>query len=891
MSEDRTRQRLARALSLAALPLLLACEPRTERRPPVQPQTEAAIQALVFSRTVGFRHASIEDAKRFLSAIPAQEGIACTITEDPSQFTDATLARFDLVVFANTTGDVLDAEQQAALERFLRAGKGFVGVHAAADTEHDWPFYRELLGASFVSHPPATVELTVTVEHGGHPATAHLDPRFRFEDEWYNFDRNPRASSSVLLTIDENSGAAPEPDLVMGADHPVAWSREHEGARVFYTNLGHRPETWKNPVFRRHLLEAMRWAAQGGGFGHAVLTRALKNPMALAVTPDNDVYVIERTGEVLRYSAQTGAVTLALKLEVDTAHENGLLGIALDPDFPSDRRVYLYYSAPLADPVPTTGPPGRNVLVSYEAREDGSLDPDTRVELLAVPSERRCCHEGGALAFAPDGTLLLSTGDNTNPFESEGAAPIDGRPGRERFDARRTAANPFDLRGKILRIRRDGTIPAGNLFPPSGELGRPEIYAMGVRNPFRIAADPEDVRLFWGDVGPDAFADSARGPRGYDEINVALAPGDFGWPYCIGKNLPYASFDFTTGKAGPLFDCTRRVPAVVAYDYGTPTYAALGTGRRDTGEFVGRTAVAGAVYRAPADAPFALPPRFAGTLLMAEWARDRLAVVDVDAAGALRSVERFLGSAPWRRPVDIEVARDGAIYVLEYGSGFWGDNPDAALSRVEYAAQGRLSPAARLEASTSSGPAPLEVRFSAAASTAPPGERIVRYMWSADGGPPVESDSPEHTVQFETTGTHWVTLRVATDTGSVSQPVSETVVVGNAAPTVRILAPDPGLRIVPGNPVALAGEAHDPEDGPAPCADLTWNVSLGHDAHAHPVTTLTGCETSFVPDLGDHGDTEGLRFYAIELVYTDRGGPNGEPPLTGRHGIKLELLQ
>ena len=622
--------------------------------------------------------------------------------------------------------------------------------------------------------------------------------------------------------------------------------------------------------------------------GRAVLTRDAKNPMALAVTPERDVYFIERTGELRYYSARTGVVSTAAMLEVDTSHEGGLLGIALDPAFEQNGYLYLYYSAPLSGEPEPLSPPGENLLVRVQTRADGSADLDSASVLLRVPSERRCCHEGGSLAFGADGTLFLSTGDNTNPFESDGRAPLDGRPGRELFDARRTSGNPFDLRGKILRIHTDGSIPADNLFPPSGELGRPEIYALGVRNPFRIAPDPETNRLYFADIGPDAYDDGPRGPRGFDELDVADAPGDFGWPFCIADNLPYPAVDYATGELGEPFDCSMRTGATLAYDYGTESHVELGTALTDDGSFVGRMLVAGAVYRSTADAPFALPDEYEGAVLLAEWTRDRLLAAQVDGDGRLAHLERLFAAETFRRPIDLEVGPDGAIYVLEYGSSFWGDNPDAALSRFEYGS--RLSPAAVITPSATVGAAPLAVAFSASESRAfGDGETLVRYDWDFDADGEADAHGEAVTHVFADSGEHTAALRVVSSSGARSEPVSVRIVVGNSPPAVRVLSPDSLTIAFSGVPVALKGEAFDAEDGAAACEELVWTVSLGHNAHAHPAETLTGCDATFVPDARNHGLTGEYLFYAIELAYTDHGGPGGEPPLTARKGLSLEV--
>jgi len=884
----------------AATPTATSSVTVTSTPTPTVTATPGPLAVLLFTRTEGFRHPSIDDAVRVLTALPSDAGIIVTHTEDAALFTDAELARFDVVLFANTTGDVLDDPEQAALERFVRAGGGFVGVHSAADTEYEWPWYGRLIGAYFTSHPILPLEVTVTTEDNTHPATAHLPATFQFTDEWYNFDRNPRFDHVILLTVDEAGFTLPNfppgrPS--MGADHPVAWYKEFEGGRSFYTNLGHRPETWDDPRFQTHLLEGIRWAARPVQYHRIVLSEKASNPLALAVAPDGRVFYIERTGELRFWDPATGRVTDAALLTVDTEHENGLLGVALDPGFASNSFVYLYYSEPVPEPPPASGPPGENVLSRFVLRPDGTLDLDTRFDLLRVPSERECCHEGGSLAFAPDGRLLLGTGDNTDPFAARGFAPLDERPGRERYNSQRTAANPFDLRGKILRINPDGSIPAGNLFPPSGENGRPEIYTIGCRNPFRIAVDPVSGRLFWGEVGPDAINDAPRGPRGYDEINFADAPGNYGWPYCIADNIPYADWDYETDMPGPLFDCSAMTPPVLAYDYLTVSQLALGNGVTTEGNpggipglpFSGRTAIAGTFYRTPSGpAPFALPPPYTDVLLMTDWTRDVIATVELGEDDQLQRVARLVPFERFLRPIDLDVAPDGALYVLEYGSGYFGDNLDAKLSRVEYSVDSVLSPAAVNRAEPSAGRAPLTVRFSSEGSRAPgrdPG--IAAYEWDVDGDGRIDGTGPTFEHTYTANGVYPAALTVVGRSGRRSVPMVAEVIVGNSPPTVVITEPADGVVVDAGTFVTLRGAASDVEDGTVDCMNLVWDVRLGHNAHSHPLNNVTGCEASFFAGLAGH--TFGDLFYAVELRYTDGGGSSGEPPLTARAGIRIRV--
>ncbi|CAM02268.1 hypothetical protein A8924_3383 [Saccharopolyspora erythraea NRRL 2338] len=213
-------------------------------------------RVLVFSKTAGYRHESIPDGVDAVRRLGAEHGFAVESTEDSKVFHDGNLARFDAVVWLSTTGDVLDDAQQRAFERYVRGGGGYLGVHAAADTEYDWPFYGRLVGAYFASHPeiqPATVR----VEGARHDSTAHLPRRWERTDEWYNFRTNPRESSHVLLSLDESSYQPG--DGAMG-DHPIAWCHRVGDGRAFYTGGGHTAQSFADPDFRRHLLGGIRTA-------------------------------------------------------------------------------------------------------------------------------------------------------------------------------------------------------------------------------------------------------------------------------------------------------------------------------------------------------------------------------------------------------------------------------------------------------------------------------------------------------------------------------------------------------------------------------------------------------------------------------------------------------
>lgn len=213
-------------------------------------------EVLVFTRTAGFRHDSIEAGAAAVAELARQAGLSPTVTQDPAAFSDARLADVAAVVFLNTTGDVLDGPQQSALERYVTSGGGFLGIHAAADTEYGWPFYAELVGARFAGHPAVQAGI-VTAEGGAHPAVAHLTSPWQRVDEWYAFDRNPRGTSRVLATLDERSYTGG----TMGADHPIAWCRVVGGGRSVYTAGGHTAESFGDGAFRQHLLGALQVSA------------------------------------------------------------------------------------------------------------------------------------------------------------------------------------------------------------------------------------------------------------------------------------------------------------------------------------------------------------------------------------------------------------------------------------------------------------------------------------------------------------------------------------------------------------------------------------------------------------------------------------------------------
>jgi glucose/arabinose dehydrogenase len=350
------------------------------------------------------------------------------------------------------------------------------------------------------------------------------------------------AAAGVLALLLTTSPAAAQPDGPAGQDR----SRAADGAA----------------------------AAAVGDFQQVTLAKGVAEtgePMTLAVLPDRSVLHTSRDG-TLRLTNAAGTTSVAGKLDVYSHDEEGLQGVAVDPGFASNRHVFLYYAPKLTTPggdAPSDGAAadfapfdGVNRLSRFVLRTDGTLDLGSEKKILDVPASRgTCCHVGGDIDFDAQGNLYLSTGDDTNPFASDGFTPIDERASRNpAFDAQRSSGNTNDLRGKVLRIKvtADGSysIPSGNLFPPGTAKTRPEIYAMGFRNPFRMSVDKATGVVHLGDYGPDSgTADPARGPEGQVEFNRITEAGNYGWPYCTGKNDAYTDYNFATGASGAKFDC------------------------------------------------------------------------------------------------------------------------------------------------------------------------------------------------------------------------------------------------------------------------------------------------------------------------------------------------
>jgi len=786
------------------------------------------LNVLVFSKTEGFRHESIEDGIALLEQLSLEHDFSYYATENAKHFQEKNLKYYDVILFMNTSGDVLNDAQQLEMQRFIQAGGGYVGVHAAADTEYDWPWYGQLVGAYFNGHPnnPNVRDAEVERWDSTHISTAHLPARWPRTDEWYDY-KDIQADNGILLNLDEDSYEGG----TTGDPHPIAWYKEFDGGRAWYTGGGHTRESFSEPEFVQHLWGGLQWAAGDGKsvdysqagvvpaenrFEKVVLANNLDEPMELDMLPDGRLIFVERKGDIKIYDPQSDEIATVDHLDIHTEFEDGLLGMALDPNFAENKWIYLFYS-PLGDE------PKQHV--SRFVFQDDKLNRDSEKVLLEIVTQRdECCHSGGSLEFGPAGNLWFSAGDDTNPFDSDGYSPSDEQPGRSPWDAQKSSANTMDLRGGVGRItpQADGTytIPDGNLFPKDGSIGRPEIYAMGCRNPYRISIDSETGFLYWGDVGPDAGKDSLRrGARGHDEVNQARTAGFFGWPYFIADNKPYYEYDFALKTSLKAHDPEKPInnspnntgakelppanPAFIYYPYAeSEEFPLVGTG--------GRNAMAGPVYHMknyPEDAG-RFPEYYDGKLFTYDWMRGWIMAVTMNEQGDFVSMERFMPSHKFSNPNDIIMGPNGDFYMLEYGTAWFSKNKDARLVHITYNAGNRM-PMPQLTAPNSAGAVPFEVAFSSEGTEDPDGDNLT-YHWDFGDGSTSKEASPSHT--YIEPGNYDVRL-IVTDSDGESGESTMTIGAGNAPPELSIAFEGNKSFYWPGEDLEYEVQISDHEDG------------------------------------------------------------------------------
>lgn len=528
-------------------------------------------------------------------------------------------------------------------------------------------------------------------------------------------------------------------------------------------------------------------------FEQNVIADGLDEPLQLDFDNDGYVYWIERKGGVKRVHGDSFQIDELGAIPLYQGEAPGLVGLLLDRDFERSRHLYIYYSA-VADN-------GDMRLSRFTLASDNTIDMDSEIVILDIPWEQPdSFHFGGGMTWDSDGNLYLSTGDATQASQYEAIHYINDEDSTDVFDAARTAGNTNDLRGSILRItpQPDGsyTIPEGNLFAEGMANTRPEIYIMGNRNPWRLSIDSHTGYLHWGEVGPDAGADSEEyGAMGYDEFNVARKAGNFGWPFSYGGR-PYAQYDYETKTFGELHNLQaplnrspnntglRELPPVeqslIAYPYGvSEEWPILGS--------AARSAVGGPVFRRAdfaTDAPRVFPDYFEGKWLVTDYVRNWIMVITMNQDRTeVLDIERLLpdGQMIHNEPLDMAFSPAGDLYLVEYGI-----NGQGRISRIEYNA-GNRAPVARAGSDRKSGAIPLELQLSSEGTVDYDGDDL-DYLWtirSEAGGIVQQFSEPDPLLKLEKAGIYLFELMV-TDPDGASGSDRFKVVAGNENPEVKL---------------------------------------------------------------------------------------------------------
>ena len=544
---------------------------------------------------------------------------------------------------------------------------------------------------------------------------------------------------------------------------------------------------------------------------------SLNEPMAFEVLRDESVIIIERQGSIKKWDAANAVMKSIGKLAIFNESEQGLVGMTLDPHFETNHWIYLYYA-----PLESAG-----FELTRWTLENDTLLPKTKKVLLEVPSNRtNTSHTGGGMTWDKAGNLYLTVGNNTsNSLYSQ----TDEREGREKFDDQRGAANTNDLRGKILRIHPEPngtyTIPRGNLFPVGTKKTRPEIYAMGNRNPWRVSLDSKTGFVYWGEVGPDADSDSEKGPMGYDELNQARKPGFFGWPYFIGENHAYPMYDYVHDKLGAkqdslhpinhsvnntgLMELPEAQPAFISYPYRpSEKFPLVGSSSR--------CAIGGPIFRRddfinPAR-PF--PTYHEGKWLAADLSRFWIMAINMNESGDYVSMERFVPDYHPRQPIDMKFGPTGDLYVLEYGGNTANSSIESRLVRIEYSA-GNRKPVVNATSDKVGASLPAIFQLNAEGSKDFDGDPLL-YQWEikreSTNKVVQQFNTSSITLQLNEEGVYFATLTVTDDKG-LANSKSLKLIAGNEPPAVAIKVDGNQSFFFPNEKINYSVSVDDKEDG------------------------------------------------------------------------------
>jgi glucose/arabinose dehydrogenase len=535
------------------------------------------------------------------------------------------------------------------------------------------------------------------------------------------------------------------------------------------------------------------------GFAETRLASGLNNVTAMTLAPDGRVFVSEQgTGAPgqgrIKIVKQNGTVVTALTLTVDATNERGVLGTALDPAFPATPHIYLYYTIPNPSPDPAFPNKGAHNRVSRFTVTGDTIDPASEVPILNLPDLGTApIHNAGSLHFAPDGTLFISVGENFNaPNSQNTAVPL----------------------GKLLRINKDGSIPADNPFVGNPAY-HPAIWALGLRNPFTFDIQPGTGRILENEVGDKL----------YDEINDIVKGGNYGW----------------ADTEGPHNDPRYLQPFVPL-----PWSSANCT-------------VIGAAFYNPTNPTF--PQQYLGKFFHSDLCAGFINVLDP----ATGQITEFVPRGGLKTPVDLDVANNGDLYYLNRGAG-----PGTGEVWKIFVSNGG--------AHVSAGPQSQKVTIgeNATFTCSATGFKPLTYTWTVNGGTAKqETDPPSGTSTLTfpvTAGDNGATVTCSVSNSLGSDQAGATLTTTNdTTPNAVILTPADGTTYHGGDVLSFSGDAFDQEDGQLPASAFTWTVLFDHEFHSHPGITLNGVKSGSytIPAVGE---TSPNVKYRIILKVTDSAG-------------------
>lgn len=604
-------------------------------------------------------------------------------------------------------------------------------------------------------------------------------------------------------------------------------------------------------------------------FQKVELLTGLSNATTIQFAPDGRIFILDRYGELKIYKTDTQTIVSAGTIPVFHEFEDGLLGIAFDPNFLTNNHVYLHYAVLNSS---------MNRVSRFTMNGD-ILDLGSETIVLEWATQRTLSfHSGGDMGFDSQGNLYIAVGDNTD--HGDYGALNESNLTKS---AEKSSSNTNDLRGKILRItpQPNGSyaIPAGNLFPTGTPNTRPEIYVMGARNPYRIFVDKDNTDwLFWGEVGPDANSPSALGPEGLDEMNLVKTAGNYGWPYFSGADND--AYQVTYRTPSPFYNNPSAPENLSSWNTGAMI---LPPAQPAWLEFFHASYFAGPRYYhngTLADSQ-RLPVEFDEAFFYYDFNTSQIWAVKMDSSGVILSSEQM---APTVFPqssngfIDMEIGPDGHMYILEYGTGCCPQNVGTGkLVRIDYTGVvSNTPPVVVINTDVTSGSLPLTVNFTNDGTVDPNGDFPLSYAWDFQSDGTVDSTEEAPSFVFTAAGTFNVQLKVDDNMGGVG--VQNILIhAGNNAATFTFNSPVDGGFMNWNDDINFNLTVDDLEDGSTSngidCNDIEVIPSLGHLNHFHDGAKIDGCPQILTLAPGSH-NTEGEMdiYYVLNTNYTDQGG-------------------